>query len=126
MITFAHNKYRIIFYVDKHGYCPIQALMDQLMSKHDKESRIILNKFNDYMQALKQYGAINLPSNYVKHLENSIWELRPKRYRILFSEVGTNEYVLLHCFYKTTQKTPRKELEKAYKELCDYKERTEK
>ena len=123
MITFTHNINSVVFYVDRHSYCPVKTTMDQLFKENSKDARIILNKFNDYIQALKDYGANNLPNNYAKHIIDNIWELRPKRYRILFAQIEQNKYILLHCFFKTTQKTPRKEIEKAIKELYDYKER---
>lgn len=60
---------------------------------------------------------------YVKHLEGEIWELRPLRDRILFVAWDGKNFILLHHFVKKTQKTPRKEIEKAKKEFSDIKER---
>ena len=89
-----------------------------------KDSRIKLNKINDYIQALSVYGVAELNENYVKHLDGEIWELRPIRDRILFAGVVGGRYVLLHQFMKRTQKTPAREIEKAKRELADFRERS--
>ena len=60
---------------------------------------------------------------YIKHLDAEIWELRPLRDRILFVAWLDGSFVLLHHFVKKTQKTPRREIEKAKRELQDLKER---
>ena len=45
------------------------------------------------------------------------------RDRILFVAWLDGSFVLLHHFVKKTQKTPRREIEKAKRELQDLKER---
>lgn len=63
----------------------------------------------------------SLPQNITKHLEDDIWELRLGNNRVLYFFIDNdNTYVLLHHFRKTTQKTPRQEIEKAKKERIDY------
>ena len=49
-----------------------------------------------------------------------IWELRPGRNRVLFFYHKDDTYVLLHHFLKKTQKTPRREIEKAKSERNDW------
>ena len=61
----------------------------------------------------------------MKHLDGEIWELRPLRDRILFAGVVGGKFVLLHQFLKKTQKTPKREIEQAKKELEDYLERSD-
>ena len=61
---------------------------------------------------------------YVKHIKVDIWELRPLRDRIFFFYYKDNMYILLHYFYKKTQKTPAKEIEKAKKNMQDFIERS--
>lgn len=67
-----------------------------------------------------------IPTKFFKHLEDGIYEIRV--------EVGSNIYrvftffddnklvILLHGFQKKTQKTPRKEIERAKKLRSDYYE----
>ena len=114
----------IIFYKNTKGKEPVLEYMQELSENSSKDSRIKLNKINDYIQALSVYGTEQLSKNYVKHLDGDIWELRPLRDRILFAGVVDRKYVLLHQFMKKTQKTPMKEIKKAKKELKDFKERS--
>jgi phage-related protein len=111
--------YEIIFYRMSNGKEPVYDYIKELKNKSDKDSRIKLNKINDYIQALSIYGASQLTGNYAKHLSSDIWELRPMRDRILFVYDG-ERYVLLHRFMKQTQKTPVYEIEKAKREYIDY------
>ena len=123
MITFTHNN-NVVFYTNNKGLSPVLEYINVLKEDQSKQGKVRLNKIYDYIQALQVYGTDKLSINYVKHLDGPIWEIRPKRDRILFAKTNENKYILLHCFYKTTQKTPRNEIEKAYKELRYYKERT--
>lgn len=116
--------HEIIFYEDRGGRKPVLEYMQELGKSRSKDSRIKLNKINDYIQALSVYGTEQLTENYVKHLDGEIWELRPIRDRILFAGVVGGRYVLLHHFLKQTQKTPAREIEKAKRELADFKERS--
>lgn len=88
-----------------------------------KTDRINRTKILSYIQALAQYGTrIGQPT--VKHIEGSIWELRPLRNRIFFFYWKDNTFVLLHHFIKKTQKTPARELEQARLKLKDFLERS--
>ncbi len=60
----------------------------------------------------------------MKHLDGDIWELRPTSDRILFAVATGDDFVLLHQFEKKTQKTPRREIEKAKAELSDFLQRS--
>lgn len=50
--------YEIHFYRDKSGKQPVVDYMVGLKKKKDKDSRIKLNKINDYIQALSVYGTV--------------------------------------------------------------------
>ena len=114
--------YDIVFYRDKKGNEPIKEYIKTLTIKNDKNSRIKANKMLDYIDALAEYGkAAGEP--YVKHLDGEIWELRPLRGRVLFAAWEGNGFILLHHFLKTTQKTPRREIEKAKRNLTEYQKR---
>ena len=115
--------HEIIFYRDKNGNEPVFDYMMSLKKNGSKDSRINLNKMQDYIQALSQYGT-QLPENFVKHLDGEIWELRPIRNRILFAGIVDGKYVSLHHFIKKTQKTPAREIEQAKRELKDFIERS--
>ena len=112
----------IYFYKDKQGNQPVLGYMRELARHNSKDSRIKLNKLNDYIELLSQQGT-RAGQPYIKHLDAEIWELRPLRDRILFVAWLDGSFVLLHTFVKKTQKTHRRETEKAKRELQDLKER---
>lgn len=114
--------YSIKFYRDKNGNEPLKEYLKELGNKTDKNSRININKIRDYIKALSEYGT-NAGEPYIKHLDGEIWELRPLRNRILFFAYDGKQFVLLSYFIKKTQKTPKKEIEKAKKLMNDYIER---
>jgi len=114
--------YKISFYRDKQGKEPVANYIFDLAQKNDKDSRIKLNKIRDYLKILSEYGT-KAGEPYIKHIEGPIWELRPLRDRIFFAGLDEDEFVLLHHFTKKTQKTPKREIEKAKTELEDLLER---
>lgn len=114
--------HKIVFYRNRKGYEPVLDFIRKLAEKKDKDSRINFNKINDYIEALSVYGT-DAGEPYIKHLDDEIWELRPIRNRILFAAWYQDSFILLHPFLKTTQKTPKREIEKAKRELADIRER---
>ena len=96
--------------------------MRELARKKSKDSRIKLNKLNDYIELLSQHGT-RAGEPYIKHLEDEIWELRHLKDRILFVAWPDGSFVLLHHFVKRPQKTPRREIEKPSVNWKDIKER---
>ena len=57
--------------------------MREIARRDSKDSRIKLNKLNDYIELLSQQGT-RAGQPYIKNLDAEIWELRPLRDRILF------------------------------------------
>lgn len=114
--------HKIYFYKDKNGHEPVLEYILTLSNRKDKESRIKLNKINDYIEILSKYGK-QAGQPYTKHIVDEIWELRPLRDRIFYVGWMNNSYVLLHHFIKKPQRTPLKEIVKARRELIELKER---
>lgn len=114
--------YRIYYYKDKNGRSKVAEYLGTLGSRDDKDSRIKMEKIRAYVSALSEHG-LKLGEPYIKHLDGEIWELRPIRDRILFAAWDRDGFVLLHQFMKKTQKTPKEEIEKAKRNLYDYRER---
>ena len=114
--------HKIIFYADRKGKSPLLEYISELEASNSKDSRIKLKKIDEYIKALSINGTY-LPEKYAKHLEGEIWELRPINDRILFAGWVDGAFVLLHSFVKKTQKTPKREIEQAKRELADFKER---
>ena len=115
------------FYEDKHGNQPVKEILMELRDKAqtNKDARIQYQKILTYIRGLESYGTrIGEPP--VKHIDGSLWELRPLSHRIFFFYWRDNKFVLLHHFIKKTKKTPPKEIEKATKNLKDFLERNNK
>ena len=116
--------YKIYFYEDRAGNSPVFEYIQALAQKTDKDSRINSNKIDDYIQALSEYGK-TLGEPYIKHIDEDIWELRPIRNRIFFAVWNVNGFILLHHFIKKSQKTPKREIEQAKRNLKCIRERSE-
>lgn len=115
--------YKIIFYTNKKGYSEVYEYIKDLRSKmNNKDAKIKLNKITAYINQLSKKG-LALGEPYIKHLDGDIWELRPLRDRILFAYYDNNRFIILTQFMKQTQKTPKKEIQKAKRYLKDYKKR---
>ena len=114
----------VIFYRDKNNVSEIVDFLDDLQEKAltSKDARINRGKILAYIGALSKYGT-RLGQPMVKHIEGSIWELRPLSNRIFFFYWKDNKFVLLHHFLKKSQKTPVKEIEQARCKLKDFLER---
>ncbi len=114
--------YDVYFYEDINGDSPILDYLKALKKKGDKNSRLNYEKIQFFIWSLKGRG-LQLKEPFIKHIEEDIWELRPLRNRILFVAWRSGSFVLLHYFIKKTQKTPRREIEKAKREIKDIIER---
>ncbi len=76
------------------------------------------------MEILETYGT-EIGEPYVKHIqsEGQIYELRPLRDRFFFVYKQENRYIILNHFTKKTQKTPKRQIEKALKLIKNFNER---
>ena len=117
--------YEIQFYEDKNGRSEVAEYIRRLnvKAKTSKESRINLNKIIAYMNMLEEMGT-RVGEPITKHLDEEIWELRPLKNRILYAYYKDNTFIILHHFIKKTQKTPKRELQRAIKNLEDFRERS--
>jgi len=116
--------YHITFYTDKDGKSDILELLDELQKKGEtsKTDRVNRIKILAHIQALEENGT-RIGQPFVKHIEGSLWELRPLRNRIFFFYWEDNTFVLLHHFIKKSQKTPEKEIERARLKQKDFLKR---
>ncbi len=113
--------FQIEFYTTADGTSQLWDFLDNLQQKSvkSKDARIQHKQITMYIQLLEDHGT-QLGENITKHLEDNIWELRPGNNRVLYFYHENDTYVLLHQFRKKTQKTPRREIEKAKAERDDW------
>ena len=114
-------KYTVEFYEKTNGKSEIWDFLENLRqkAKTSKDARIQYRQISLYIQLLQDNGT-RLPENITKHIEENIWELRPGNNRVFYFYYDNGTFVLLHSFRKKSQKTPRKEIEKAKAERDDY------
>ena len=119
-------KYNVIFHEDLDGNSEPYEYIMKLAEKSlkSKDARIKYNKIVEYMRILKSCGC-QVGEPYTKHIEGELYELRPIRDRFFFIYEEKDCYVILHHFMKTTQKTPRREIETALKIIKERKTRNE-
>ena len=119
--------FEIQFYEDDRGYSDVKDFIRELRDKSatSKDARINFNKVVAYIDILMEMGT-RVGEPVTKHLDGDIWELRPLSNRILYAYFKDDTFILLHHFQKKTQKTPKSEIEKAKREIEDYKRRKEK
>ena len=113
--------YNVEFYETQDGKSQIWEFLEELRIKAatSKDARIQHKQASLYIELLQQNGT-RLNENITKHLEDGIWELRPGNNRVFYFFFQDNTFVLLHQFRKKTQKTPKREIEKAKREREDY------
>jgi phage-related protein len=116
--------YEVEFYRDKSDKSEIVEYLDNLKEKGktSKNERVNRDKILAYIIALKEYGT-RMGQPAVKHIDGSLWELRPLANRILFFYWKDNKFVLLHHFVKKSQKAPVREIEQARAKMKDFIER---
>ena len=118
--------YKVEFYETRGGESQIWDFLEELRIKAatSKNERIQFKQASLYIELLQKKGT-HLNENITKYLEDNIWELRPGNNRIFYFFFHDNTFVLLHQFRKKSQKTPRREIEKAKRERDDYISRKE-
>ncbi len=119
--------YEIIFYQDVKGDSELLQWIETLNSRaaKSKDDRIMLKQLRFNINILEKLGT-RAGTPFVKHIQDDLWELRPGVNRIMFFTWHKNKLVLLHQFRKTTNKTPKSEIDKAVREIQDWKDRVTK
>lgn len=118
--------YTVEFYETQDGECQVWDFLEGLRIKaaSNKDARIQHKQASLYIELLQQNGT-HMNKNITKHLEDGIWELRPGNNRVFYFFFQDDIFVLLHQFRKKSQKTPKREIEKAKRERDDYLSRKE-
>ena len=118
--------YTVMFYETADGRSELWDFPEELRMKAatNKDARIQHKQITLYIQLLQENGT-RLNENITKHLEDGIWELRPGNNRVFYFFFENDTFVLLHHFRKKSQKTPKREIEKAKNERADYIARKE-
>ena len=116
--------YEIKFFRDRKGVQPVKEYLVNLQSQNSKTAKIQANQIATYITLLQERG-FSLNKNIIDKVNEkyNIWELRPGCNRVLFVTWINGMFVLLHAFPKKTQKTPKREIAQAIREIKDLRER---
>lgn len=119
--------FTVIVYEDAHGHSDIKDLLEDLHKRAEssKDARVNFTKITAYIDALEEMGT-RIGEPVTKHLDGEIWELRPLSNRILYACYDRDTFLLLHHFVKKSRKTPVREIEKAKREIEDFRRRNQK
>ena len=106
------------FYSDRDNSSPVWDWYETL---DDKTKAKLIWTFQ-----LLETNGIEVGMPYIKPLEDKLYEVRAEvnrnAIRVIYFLYTDRRFILLHGFHKKTQKTPKKELEKAKKYLQDFLE----
>lgn len=104
-------RWRITYYSLPSGKFPVKDFIDNLPGKYQTK---VFNSF----ELLEEFGLFLGRPHLKKLAGTSLWELRllgEKSLRFIFTARPNQELLMLHCFVKKTNKTPKKELKTALK-----------
>lgn len=110
--------YEIIFADRVNDESDVDAFimdLDRRGEAGNERAKGLLKKITFIMGRVEENGT-RTPMPWVRHLRGEIWEMRPKRYRILFAVDG-DEILVLTYFLKQTERTPPREISRAERVL---------
>jgi phage-related protein len=105
------NSWQIGFYQDHRGKSPVIDFINALPAKERAKIDIVL-------QLLGEFGT-DLGMPHARPLRDKIWELRPGGIRLLYFAYINRQFVILHSFRKTTNRTPDREIETALRRMIE-------
>ncbi len=118
--SMAQTSWHIVYYVSSSGTIPVKDFLDAAGST-------LKTKAFRIFQHLGEYGLSTIIPHVKKLSGTPLWEIRivgGESVRIFFVTRKGQTILLLHAFYKKTQKTPQKEMTTCVARLRDYEERT--
>lgn len=111
-----NDRWSVIYYVSASGDIPVRDFLNLAGPKlKTKVLRILMH--------VEEYGLQAIISHVKKLSGTPLWEIRimgGENVRVLFVCERAKQVLLLHAFYKKTQKTPSKEITTARNRLKDY------
>lgn len=110
------SQWQVVYYISETGDIPVRDFLDAAGPKLKTKALRIL-------QHIEEYGLQAAIGHIKKFTGTPLWEIRilgGDSARILFVTQVGKRILLLHAFYKKTQKTPSKELTIALKRLREH------
>ena len=111
------RRFGTFYYCLSNGKAPVGEFIDSLSAK--SYSNFVFKK-----ELLEEFGP-KLSMPHAKHMGKGLYELRVSdlngKIRLFYFFVKRNSIIFVHVIVKKTQKTPKKDLNLAYKRMTDYK-----
>jgi phage-related protein len=110
------REWKLHFYKTAKGNCPVRDFLDSLDIRERAKAVSWINLLNEH--------GINLHRPFADLLEDGIHELRMKlsgdQIRVLYFFCYRDYIILTHDFVKTSDKVPKKEIERAKESRTDF------
>jgi phage-related protein len=100
---------RVYFYRTAAGASPVQKYLDGLPMVEGA-------KITAALEDIEKNGLVGSAVR-VRPIEGELWELKIDRHRIFYVLLRGPELVLLHAYWKQSQKAPRNEIEIARRRM---------
>ncbi|OGG30595.1 hypothetical protein A2973_01160 [Candidatus Gottesmanbacteria bacterium RIFCSPLOWO2_01_FULL_49_10] len=110
------KQWQVIYYVSASGDIPVRNFLDAA-------GPMLKTKALRILQHIEEYGLQAAIGHIKKFAGTPLWEIRilgGDSARIFFVTQEGKRIVLLHAFYKKTQKAPQKEIALALKRLREH------
>ncbi|MBU1130863.1 type II toxin-antitoxin system RelE/ParE family toxin [Patescibacteria group bacterium] len=112
-----YSEYKVKFY--KNSRNEKEPVLDYLLKINIKD-RLKIEKYLEYLKESKGY----LDEPLSRHITGKIRELKVdfgrNRHRVFYFSFINKNIILLHAFFKKSQKAPRKEIRKALNNYYDF------
>ena len=101
--------FKVVLYEDRNGHSEIKHQISSLKekSKTNKDARIQFRQIVLCIKLLEKNG-FNLPINFLKHVQEDIWELRPGKIEFSSSTTRTTHLFLFVCSERKHKRHPNK------------------
>jgi phage-related protein len=114
-MSMGRTVWKVEFYEDARGQCQVQDFLNGLLPSEQAA-------VGHHLALLRDFGVL-LTEPYVRHIDDDLWEIRPGRIRILYFAHTNRQFILVHAYYKKSNKMPLRELETARRRRADFLER---
>ena len=103
----------------------VEALNEAVLAELATLPKDMRAKFEHITLMIENFGLQGMREPYVKHLDGSLWEMRligrDGIARAIYVTAASKRVVVVRVFRKKTQKTPRSEIELAFKRAKEVK-----
>ncbi len=109
--------WEIVFYTTPRGDSPVEAFLDSIDNMEALEAVV------DAFDLIQEFGVGPHLGRLCRHIEGELWELKPDRVRLFYCCYTGRRVVVLHGYWKQSQRAPKREIRTALRRWSDWLER---